>query len=65
MLSQLPAFPAALAEVPNMGAALLHVPTLGTHMDDPNWHYVEQNCLTEPSQHTESWEIINHCYIKP
>ena len=36
MLNQLPAFPAALAEVPNMGAALLHVPTLGTHMDDPN-----------------------------
>lgn len=40
-LSQPPASPAALAEVPNMGAALLRVPTLGTHMDDPNWHYVE------------------------
>ena len=64
-LSQPPASPAALAEVPNMGAALLRVPTLGTHMDDPNWHYVEQNCPMQPSQDTESWEIINRCCIKP
>lgn len=34
-------------------------------MSNSSWYLVEQqNCLGEPSQFTETWEIINQCCVK-